>query len=87
MSTDRDDPVLDAMVEAEIARAIGPGADALPPEILHEVRCLLRIGLLHHPGARGVLEHLRPAPAVEKSDTVATTAFKNRRKSREGGGR
>src|SRR5262249_27066894 len=34
--------------------------------------------LRYHPGARGVLEQLRPATVVERSGTVATAAFKDR---------
>jgi len=82
MTTDHDDPILEAQIEAEIVRALGPGAEALPPEILDELRCLLRIGLRHHAGAREVLDQLRPAPSVEKSDKIATAAFKNRKNAK-----
>jgi hypothetical protein len=87
MSTDDEDPILEAQIEAEIARALGPGAGALPPEVLDELRGLLRIGLRHHAGAREVLDQLRPAPSVEKSDKIATAAFKNRKKVGNGGAR
>ena len=86
MPTDPEDPTLDALIEAEIARAIGPGAGVLPPEILDELRALLRIGLRHHPGARSLLDQLRPAPSVEQSDKIATAAFKDRKKAGNGGG-
>jgi hypothetical protein len=86
MSTDPDDdPILEAQIEAEIARALAPGEDALPPEILDELRMLLRIGLRHHPDARRLLENLRPAPSVTTSDTIATAAFKNRKNAKAGG--
>ena len=80
MTTDPEDPVLEAMIEAEIERAIGPAKGTLPAEILDELRLTLRIGLLYNPGARAVLEQLRPGRVVEKSDKVATAAFKNRKK-------
>jgi len=84
---DPEDPVLEAAIEAEIARAIGPGEGVLPPEILDELRMLLRIGLRHHPGARELLDQLRPAPSVEQSDKIATAAFKGRKKAQKGGAR
>jgi len=86
MRDEPDDPILEAQIEAEIARAIGPGEGVLPPEILDELRCLLRLGLRYHSGAREVLDQLRPAPSVEKSDKIATAAFKNRKKTRTGTG-
>jgi hypothetical protein len=82
-----DDPFLEAQIEAEIARTIQPGEDALPPEVHDELRMLLRIGLRHHPDARRLLENLRPAPSVTTSDTIATAAFKNRKNTRTGGAR
>lgn len=83
---DPQDPILEAQIDAEIERALGPGKATLPPEILDELRMLLRIGLLHHPGARGLLDHLRPSLTVEKSDKVATGRFKNRKRSKTGNG-
>jgi len=85
MSDEPDDPVLDAMIEAEVARALGPATATMPAEVVDELRCLLRIGLRHHPGARAMLEQLRPTPSVERSDKVATAAFKNRKQVRSGG--
>jgi hypothetical protein len=73
------------MIEAQIEHTIEPGKKALPPEILDEVRVLLRLGLRSHPGARAVLEQLRPPLSVERSDKVATAAFKNHKRTRTGG--
>ena len=86
MVTDPEDPILDAQIEAEIDRVLGPGKAALPAEVLAELRGLLRIGLRHHPGARELLDQLRPAPSVEKSDKVATARFKNRKRPKTGNG-
>lgn len=85
MSGEPEDPVLDAMIEAEVERAVGPAAKTLPPEVLDELRSLLRIGLRNHPGARAVLEQLRAVRSVERSDKIATAAFKNRKQTRSGG--
>ena len=87
MNDQPDDPELEARIEAEIARAIGPGRGVLPPEILDELRMLLRIGLLYHPGARDILAHVGPAPSVDRSDKIATSGFKNRKKAGNGGAR
>lgn len=87
MSDEPDDPILEAQIDAEIARAIGPELGVMPREILDELRMLLRLGLRHHAGARQVLDQLRPAPSVAKSDTIATRAFKDRKKARTGGAR
>jgi hypothetical protein len=82
-----EDPDLEARIEAEIERALGPGVGVLPPEVLEEARIMLRIGLRHHPDAQALLRALGPAPSVEKSDKVATGAFKNRKKAGNGGAR
>jgi hypothetical protein len=87
MKDEPDDPELDAKIEAEIARAIGPAQGTLPEEVLDELRMVLRIGLRHHPGARALLDQLGRAPSVDKSDKVATKAFKNRKKAGNGGAR
>jgi hypothetical protein len=83
--TEPEDPVLDGMIEAQIERTIGPAKGALPPEILEEVRVLLRLGLRNHPGAREVLEQLRPVSPMERSDEVPTAAFRNRKLRGNGG--
>lgn len=77
-----DDPALTAAIEAEVARALGPAAEALPEEVREELAALLRIGLRHHRGAREILDQLRPAPSVERSDEVATALFQEARRAR-----
>ena len=40
MDSEPEDPVLDAMIEAEVARALGPAAKTLPAEIVDELYLL-----------------------------------------------
>jgi hypothetical protein len=82
MNDGDEDPALTAAIEAEVARALGAGAEALPAEVREELACLLRLGLRHHTGARAILDQLRPAPSVERSDEVATAAFQAVRRTR-----
>ena len=53
MNDEPDDPILEAQIEAEVARALGPGVGVLPKEVLDEARLTLRIGLKYHPDAGG----------------------------------
>jgi hypothetical protein len=84
---DDDDPVLEAQIEAEVERALGPGVGVLPKEVLDEARLMLRIGLKYHPDAQRILRELRPAPAVDKSSKVAKGALENGKRAKRGGAR
>jgi hypothetical protein len=93
MSTESEDPILDAMIEAEVERALAtPKARKLPPEMQEETRILLRIGLRNHPQARLLLEQLRPSRGgIQHSTKVATAdhnpATTDAKGTKVGGGR
>jgi hypothetical protein len=86
MNDEPDDPILEAQIEAEVARALGPGVGVLPKEVLDEARLMLRIGLKYHPDARRLLKELRPEPSVDRSDERATAALKNEARAKKNGG-
>jgi hypothetical protein len=62
----------DALLEAQVERAMAPYVDMLPPEALDEMRAILSDFLATHPVASRLMARLRPAPVVE-----ATTAVGN----------
>ena len=63
----RRDPALDAMIETEVAEALRPYAEVYPPEVLDELRHILRIALRTHPTATHLLEQLRPRAVPDES--------------------
>jgi hypothetical protein len=71
------DPTLDAMIEAEVREALRPYEDArvYPPEVLEELRHMLRIVMRTHPTAAHLLEQLRPRAAPDESGKEDVRVF------------
>lgn len=71
------DPTLDAMIEAEVNEALRPYEDdkVYPPEVLVELRHMLRLVMRTHPTAVHLLEQLRPRAAPEESGKEDVRVF------------
>jgi hypothetical protein len=81
-----DDPVRAAMIEAEVDRASRPYRGIWPEDVLEEMRRLHRIALRSNPAMQELLDQLCPAPAVQRSDKIATAKFKAKKKGRKAEG-
>jgi hypothetical protein len=73
----KNDPIRDAMIEAEVSDALRPYEDegVYPPEVLEDLRRMLRIVMRTHPTAARLLEQLRPRPAPEESGKEDVSVF------------
>jgi len=80
--TARSDPTLDAMIEVEVTEALRPYEDVYPPEILDELRHMMRIVLRTHPTAKHLLEQLRPRAAPDQSGKEDIRAFNGAARAR-----
>lgn len=60
----------DALLDAQVERAMAPYRDMLPPEALAEMRDALSDFLATHPAALRLMARLRPPPAVQFSGPV-----------------
>jgi hypothetical protein len=74
--TPKTDPTLDAMIEAEVTEALDPYKGVYPPEILDELRHMMRIVMRTHPTAKHLLEQLRPRAAPDQSGKEDVRAFR-----------
>jgi hypothetical protein len=72
----RRDPALDAMIETEVAEALRPYADVYPPEVLDELRHMMRIVLRTHPTATYLFEQLLPQTVPAESGKEGVLMFK-----------
>jgi hypothetical protein len=90
MSTE--DPT-QAVVDAEIERALAPYRDLLSPEELEEFRDALQDLLTTHPVANELVRRLRPPPVVGVSgerafgEAAKVEAVKTKTKPKAGGSR
>ncbi|MFN7135751.1 MAG: hypothetical protein ACK4N5_27005 [Myxococcales bacterium] len=75
-----DDPVMEAQIEAEVEAAVAPYARVHPPELLDEMRRLMRLALRTDPHAQQLLKALRPRAVPQESDKVDLRAFAEPRK-------
>jgi hypothetical protein len=85
-SADKDDPILDAMIENEVTEALRPYEQAYPPEVLEELRRMMRIVMRTHPTAKHLLEQLKPRATPERSGKEDVRLFGGANVKRTGGG-
>lgn len=62
-----DDPLVAELIEASLRPSLGRVA----PEVLEDMRLVLRLFLTTHPEAAAVVDSLRARPAVSRSGDVA----------------
>ena len=73
------DPLLEAMIEAEVAEALRPVEGAFPPDVTDELHHMMRIVMRTHPAAVQLLEQLRPRAAPDESGKEQVGVFKGAR--------
>jgi hypothetical protein len=86
MTDEEPDPVLEAQIDAEVETCVTPYARVYPPELLDEMRRLMRIALRTDPHAQELLKALRPRAVPEESDKVDLRSFAGPRKKDGTGG-
>jgi hypothetical protein len=79
MSRTKNDPTLDAMIEAEVTEALRLYEGVYSPEDLDELRHMMRIVLRTHPTAKHLLEQLRPRAVPEQSGKEDVRVFNGAR--------
>lgn len=75
--TEKPDPELDALIENEVNEALRPyeGDNAYPPEVLEDLRRMMRIVMRTHPTATHLLEQLRPRAVPDQSGKEDVRSF------------
>jgi hypothetical protein len=70
-------PAVEAMIEAEVREALRPYEEAgvYPPEVLAELRHMLRLVMRTHPIPVHLLEQLRPRAVPDESGKEDTRVF------------
>jgi hypothetical protein len=75
------DEQIDALIEAEVERAMAPyRALGLPEHVLAEMESMLRLGLRTHPSAQAILRALARDPITVKSEEVDTRGLEGAQK-------
>lgn len=86
MTDEEPDPVMEAQIDARVEAAVAPYARVYPPELLDEMRHLLRLALRTDPYAQELLKALRPRAVPQESDKVDLRTFARPQKKDGTGG-
>jgi hypothetical protein len=86
MTDEEPDPIMEAQINAEVETTVAPYARVYPPEMLDEMRHLLRLALRTDPYAQELLKALRPRAVPQESDKVDLRAFAEPPQKKDGTG-